>query len=57
MAADYIGSALKYANDEYQALKYLGSKPDKNGYFRMKRGGVAKIKDISIITDGTNKTN
>jgi len=44
----YVGSTLKYASSEKDVFKYLGSKPDKKGYFRLKRGGVALLKDIKI---------
>lgn len=44
----YVGSTLKYASNEKDVFKYLGSKPDKKGYFRLKRGGVAQLKDIKI---------
>jgi hypothetical protein len=49
MPEGYVSSVVKYARDDKEALKHLGgSKPDKNGFFRMKRGGVAQIKSIEI---------
>ena len=51
MPKGYIGSSLKYASTEQDALKHLGSKPDKNGFMRFKKGGIARIKNISIINE------
>jgi len=49
MPEGYVSSVVKYARDEKEAIKHLGgSKPDKAGFFRMKRGGVAQIKSIEI---------
>jgi|TARA_X000001388_G_scaffold61441_1_gene46985 hypothetical protein len=49
MPKGYIGSAVKYARDEKEALKHFcGTKPDKDGIFRMKRGGIGKLKSITM---------
>jgi hypothetical protein len=46
---NFQGSAVKYARDEKEALKHFcGSRPDKSGFFRMKRGGVAKLITIEV---------
>lgn len=46
---NFQGSAVKYARDEKEALKHFcGSKPDKSGFFRMKRGGIAKLISIEV---------
>ena len=55
MPDDYIGVSVKYARDEKEAVKYIGTKPDKNGFFRFKRGGTGKIKSITRLKDETNK--
>jgi hypothetical protein len=48
MPEGYVSSVVKYARDEKEAIKHLGgSKPDKKGYFRMKRGGIAQIQSIN----------
>ena len=44
------------AGYEKEAVKFLGSKPDKRGYFRMKRGGIAQIKSITKIEDEPSNT-
>ena len=50
MPEGYIASTVKHARDEKEAMKHLGgSKPDKRGYFRMKRGGIAKLKSITKL--------
>ena len=50
MPEGYIASAVKHARDEKEAMKHLGgSKPDKRGYFRMKRGGIARLKSITKL--------
>lgn len=52
MPAGYIGKTIKYARDEQEALKlFCGSKPDKQGHFRMKRGGQGKIQSIKQIKE------
>ena len=55
MPDDYIGVSVKYARDEKEAVKYIGTKPDKNGFFRFKRGGTGQIKSITRLKDETNK--
>lgn len=48
MPEGYIGKALKYGRDEKEAVSFLcKTKPDKSGLFRMKRGGLAKLKSIT----------
>jgi len=48
MPEGYVSSVVKYARDEKEAIRHLGgSKPDKKGYFRMKRGGIAQIQSIN----------
>ena len=49
MPEGYIGSAVKHARDEKEAMKYIGSKPDKKGFFRLKRGGVAELISINKL--------
>ncbi len=52
MPEGYIGRAVKYARDEQEAIKcFCGSKPDKLGYFRMKRGGRGKLESIKELKD------
>jgi hypothetical protein len=52
MPKGYIGSAVKHARDEKEALKHFcGTKPDKDGIFRMKRGGIGKLKSITIYKE------
>lgn len=45
----YLGRTIKYARDEKELMKCMGTKPDKNGYFRLKRGGIGRIESIEII--------
>jgi len=46
---NFQGSSVKYARDEKEALKHFcGSKPDKSGFFRMKRGGIAKLVSVEV---------
>jgi hypothetical protein len=54
MPEGYVGRAIKYASDEASAIKFLGTKPDRNGFFRLKRGGIGKIKSITKIADVPN---
>jgi len=54
MPEDYVGRSIKYASDESSAIKFLGTKPDRNGFFRLKRGGIGKIKSITKIADVPN---
>lgn len=49
MPEGYIGRAVKHARDEKEAMKYIGSKPDKKGFFRLKRGGVAELISINKL--------
>ena len=56
MPTGYIGKSVKHARDEKEAVKFLGSKPDKRGYFRMKRGGIAQIKSITKTEDEPSNT-
>lgn len=46
MPEGFIGTSVKYARDDKEAMKYIGTKPDKRGFFRFKRGGTGKL--ISI---------
>ena len=49
MPDGYIASVVKYDRDEKEALgHFCGTKPDKKGFFRMKRGGVAKLESVTI---------
>ena len=49
MPDGYIGNSIKYARDEAEALKHFcGTKPDKKGFFRMKRGGVGRILEVKV---------
>jgi len=54
MPEGYVGRAIKYASDESSAINFLGTKPDRNGFFRLKRGGIGKIKSITKIADVPN---
>lgn len=46
---NFQGSVVKYARDEKEALKHFcGSKPDKTGFFRMKRGGIGKLISVEV---------
>lgn len=49
MPDGYIARSTKYARDEKEAMKYVGTKPDKAGSFRLKRGGIAKLKSITKL--------
>lgn len=49
MKDDFICRSVKYARDEKEAVKYLGTKPDKSGVFRLKRGGIGTIKAIKQL--------
>ena len=49
MPEGYIGCAVKHARDEKEAMKYIGSRPDKKGFFRLKRGGVAELISINKL--------
>ena len=49
MPEGYIGSAVKHARDEKEAMNYIGSRPDKKGFFRLKRGGVAELISINKL--------
>lgn len=47
MPNGYIGTAEKIAKDKGTALKFFcGTKPDKGGVFRRKRGGIGRIVDV-----------
>lgn len=55
MPKAYVGKTVKYARSEEEAIKFLcGSKPDKQGYFRMKRGGRGKIQSIKQLKEKEN---
>jgi len=54
MPEDYVGRSIKYASDEASAIKFLGTNPDRNGFFRLKRGGIGKIKSITKLADVPN---
>ncbi len=47
MPEGYVGTAFKHARDEKEAMKYVGSRVDKQGFFKLKRGGIAKLKSIT----------
>ena len=49
MPEGYVARPIKYARDEKEAMKYIGTKPDKAGSFRLKRGGVGRIKSITKL--------
>jgi len=49
MPEDYVARPVKYAKDEASAVRFLGSKPDKQGFFRLKKGGMGKIKSITKL--------
>lgn len=49
MPKEYVGCAYKYAHDEKSALLLLGSKADKNKFFRLKRGGTAQLISIEEV--------
>lgn len=49
MPEGYVARCVKYARDEKEALKHIGTKPDKSGSFRLKRGGIAHLKTITKI--------
>ena len=48
MPKGYVSRAIKYAKDEKAAIAFLSkTRPDKQGFFRLKRGGLAKLKSIT----------
>jgi len=48
MPEGYVSKAIKYAKDEKAAIAFLSkTRPDKQGFFRLKRGGLAKLKSIT----------
>lgn len=49
MPEGYVGKAIKHAQGEPEAMKFIGTRPDRNGFFRLKRGGIGKIKSITRI--------
>jgi hypothetical protein len=49
MPDGYTGTAIKYARDEKELMGFMGTKPDRNGIFRFKRGGIGKVLSISIL--------
>ncbi len=49
MPKGYVASSVKYARDDKEAMKYIGTKPDKAGSFRLKRGGIARLKSITKL--------
>lgn len=47
MPKGYIGTAEKVAKDKRTALGFFcGTKPDKRGVFRRKRGGIGRIIEV-----------
>ena len=49
MPEDYVARSVKYAKDEATAVRFLGGKPDKQGFFRLKKGGMGKMKSITKL--------
>lgn len=54
MSDSYVGRAFKYARDEKTALSFLGTKPDRNGVLRFKRGGCGKVLSVTVLNDVFN---
>lgn len=50
MPEGYVARPVKYAKDEATAVRFLGSKPDKQGHFRLKKGGIGKIQSVTKIS-------